>query len=317
MLHVGVTGASGFIGRALVKALNRHTAFDGVALLRRPNNRDSSLGETRVLGDLAGDADLSSFLLGLDAIVHAAARVHVMNEAAEDPEAEFQRVNVAGTLNIARQARRAGVRRFIYISSIKVNGENSGPHPFKADDAPHPRDPYGRSKFDAEQALMSLGRETGLEVVIIRPPLVYGPGVAANFAILMRLVKSGIPLPFAKIANRRSLIYLENLIDLILTCLTHPAAANQVFLARDDVDISTTELLQSLARALGRPSRLFPFPQSWLDRLLRLSGKGGLADRLLGSLQVDIEKNAALLDWHPPVHFHDGIRKTAKAFLQQ
>ena len=256
-------------------------------------------------------------MAGVQIVIHAAARVHVMSESSADPLAEFRKVNVDGTLNLARQAVAAGVRRFIFVSSIKVNGEGTEPgKPYKADDAPAPVDPYGISKLEAEHGLLALAAETGMEVVIIRPVLVYGPGVKANFRSMMNWLNKGIPLPLGSIRNKRSLVALDNLVDLIVTCIEHPAAANQVFLVSDGEDLSTTELLRRMGAALGKPARLLPLPGAWLNGAACLLGKGAIAQRLCGSLQVDIEKTRRLLGWTPPVTVDEALRKTARHFLE-
>jgi nucleoside-diphosphate-sugar epimerase len=257
-------------------------------------------------------------LAGVSVVIHCAARVHVMNEEATEPLAEFRRVNVAGTLRLARQAAEAGVRRFLFVSSIKVNGEHSQPgRPFTADQHPAPGDPYGVSKCEAETGLRALSQETGMEVVIIRPPLVYGPGVKANFLAMMRWLWRGVPLPLGGITdNRRSLVFLDNLVDLIVTCIDHPAAANQTFLVSDDEDLSTTALLRRMAAALGRPARLVPVPVGLITLGARMIGRPGVAQRLCGSLQVDIGKTKELLDWSPPVSVGEGLRRTAEHWLK-
>ena len=243
-------------------------------------------------------------------VVHAAARVHIMRDIVSDPLLEYRKVNVDGTLNLARQSARAGVERFVFISSIKVNGEETVVgHAFRPEDEAKPVDPYGISKWEAEQGLRKIAKETGMEVVIIRPPLVYGPGVKGNFANLIKLVRKGLPLPLGAIHNRRSMIALDNLVDLIITCIDHPNAANQVFLASDGQDLSTTELLQGLAQAMGRSSRLLPVPGALLSLAATILGKKPVVDRLLGSLQVDISKTRELLDWTPPISVDDGLRR--------
>jgi UDP-glucose 4-epimerase len=269
-----------------------------------------------VVGNICSDTDFASALAEVACVVHLAARVHVMQDVSADPLAEFRRVNVEGTLNLARQAAAAGVRRFVYVSSVKVNGEATRPgHPFTACDGPSPTDPYGVSKFEAEQGLLSLAREIGMEVVIVRPPLVYGPGVKANFLEMMRWLDRGIPLPLGAIRNKRSLVALDNLVDLIITCIDHPAAANEVFLVSDGEDLSTTDLLRRTAMALGRPSRLIPLPTVMLSAGLSAIGKGDLARRLCDSLQVDISKTRERLGWEPPVKIDVALRKTAEDYL--
>ena len=248
--------------------------------------------------------------------MHLAARVHVMNDKSSDPLAEFRRVNVEGTAALARQAAVAGVRRFVFLSSVKVNGEFTKPgHPFTADDVPSPEDPYGVSKHEAEQLLRKIAIETGMEVVIIRPPLVYGPGVKANFESMMRWLARGVPLPLAAVTqNRRSLVALNNLVDLIVTCLNHPAAANQTFLVSDGEDLSTTQLLKRMGAAIGQPARLFYLPPALLKLGATIINKPGIYQRLCGSLQLDIAKTRQLLGWIPPVSVDEGLRRAAEGF---
>jgi len=310
-----VTGATGFVGRALV---NR-AALDGLQLraTARRQKTDWPPGvEIASVGDLAPATDWRTALDGVDVVVHCAARVHIMNESVTNPLAEFRRVNVAGTLNLARQAVDAGVLRFVFISSIKVNGEGTPlDQPYTVDHLPAPVDLYGISKHEAELGLLQLAEETGLEVVIIRPVLVYGPGVKANFLSMMRWLQQGIPLPLGALQNRRSLVALDNLVDLIVTCLDHPAGANKIFLVSDGEDISTTELLRRTAAALGRPARLIRVPPLILRTAARFLGKTDLAQRLCGSLQVDISNTREVLGWVPPVSVDDALKQTARHFL--
>lgn len=308
-----VTGATGFVGNAVVQRLLAEDNSQCVAVaVRRDNQLWSDRVVTRVMGDLEPSTDWSAVLEGISTVVHCAARVHVMADTAEDPLTEFRRINVQGTLNLARQATGAGVRRFVFVSSIKVNGEATQPgSSFTADDVPAPLDAYGVSKMEAEQGLRELEAETGMEVVIIRPPLVYGLGVKANFSTMMRWLRRGVPLPLGAVHNQRSLVALDNLIDLIVTCLTHPAAANQTFLVSDGEDVSTTELLRRMGKAMGHPARLIPVPASWLKLAAALVGKQDVAQRLCGSLQVDIEKTRRLLDWTPPLSLDEGLRRAA------
>ena len=268
------------------------------------------------MGDLEPSTDWSVALGGVSAVVHCAARVHVMSDTAADPLAEFRQVNVQGTLNLARQAAAVGARRFVFVSSIKVNGEATQlGRPFTADDAPAPLDAYGVSKMEAEQGLRELSAQTGMEVVIIRPPLVYGPDVKANFAAMMRWLRRGIPLPLGAIHNQRSLVALDNLVDLIVTCLSHPAADNQTFLVSDGEDVSTTELLQRMGQAMNRPARLIPVPAGLLMQAAALLGKRDVAQRLCCSLQLDIEKTRQLLNWNPPLTLDQGLKKAAEGFV--
>jgi nucleoside-diphosphate-sugar epimerase len=307
--RVLVTGATGFVGEALVFRLLRDKVFTPVAAVR---------GETRLAGlcpVVAFGLDENSPLPPLedvDVVVHCAARVHVMNEVAADPLAAFRQVNVEGTARLARHAAKSGVKRFIFISSIKVNGEATLPGaPFSADDAPAPVDPYGISKREAEDALRQISQDTGMEVVIIRPPLIYGPGVKANFLNMMCWLERGIPLPFGAINNRRSLVAIGNLIDLITVCIKHPAAGGHVFLVSDAQDLSTTQLLRRMAGALNVKPRLLPLPSSLMTVGAALIGRQDLAQRLCGSLQVDIGKTQAILGWLPAIGVDQALRNTA------
>ena len=310
-MKVLVTGASGFVGRALLMRLNATSAMTAVGSVRnRAGVLFDSGGSVLTVGDLTSQTDWSRALISAEAVVHTAARVHVMQEAAADPLAEFRRVNVEGTLNLARQAAAAGVRRFAFISSIKVNGESTElAHPFTADAGTEPLDAYGISKMEAENGLQRIASETGMEVVVIRPPLVYGPGVKGNFAAMVRWLKRGLPTPLGAIHNSRSLVALDNLTDLIAICLTHPAAAGQTFLVSDGEDVSTTELLRRLGHAMNRPARLIPVPASWLKLAASMVGKQDMAQRLCSSLQVDIEKTRRLLGWQPPLTLDQGLKK--------
>lgn len=266
--------------------------------------------------DLGPHADWREALREVDVVVHLAARVHVMREASSDPLAEFRRCNVAGTLRLAQQAAGAHVRRLIYLSSIKVNGESTAPgRPYTADDSPAPRDPYGVSKLEAERALQEVSATSRMETVIIRPPLVYGPGVKANFERMMRWLRRGIPLPLGAVRNRRSLLALDNLVDLIRVCLTHPAAADRVFLAADGEDLSTPDLLRRLGRALGVSPRLVPFPVPLLRAAGRLTGHSEVVERLCGSLQVSIASTRERLRWTPPVGVDVALERAARHFL--
>ncbi|TWC34987.1 nucleoside-diphosphate-sugar epimerase [Pseudomonas sp. SJZ079] len=317
-MRVLLTGATGFVGRGLLDRMSTLVNLELVAALRRPVSGFPEYVTRLQVSGLEPDTDWQEALKGIDAVIHSAARVHVMHDQVSEPLAAFRKINLDGTLNLARQAATAGVRRFVFISSIKVNGEGtSGGVPYLADAQPAPADPYGISKMEAEQGLRALATETGMEVVIIRPTLVYGPGVKANFLNMMRWLDKGVPLPFGAINNRRSLVALDNLVDLIVTCIDHPAAANQTFLVSDGEDLSTTELLRRMGAALGKPARLLPVPSWLLVTGAAVLGKQALSQRLCGSLQVDIGKTQKLLNWTPPVSVDEALRKTAKHFLEQ
>lgn len=268
-----------------------------------------------LMPELADDTDWSGALSGITTVIHCAARVHVMRESAANPLealALFRRVNVDATLNLARQAAAKGVRQFIFISSVKVNGEATLPgQPFTEDSPLRPEDAYGVSKQEAETALLELGRGSGMAITIVRPPLVYGPGVRANFLSMILWVRRGVPLPLGSIANQRSFVFLDNLVSLVLCCVDNQKAYNQVFLVSDGRDLSTTELLRACAQALKVPSRLLPFPSRLLTLLAKLSGKKSIADRLCQSLQVDIGKAKRVLGWTPPYTVEQGLRAVA------
>lgn len=311
-----ITGANGFVGQAFCfEALARCMKVRGA--VRQTAELPAEI-EHAIIGDIDESTDWSSALTGCDVVVHLAARVHVMNDSASDPLAEFRKINVEGTLNLASQAAKSGVKRFFFISSVKVNGESTLPHsPFKEDDISNPQDAYGISKHEAERGLLEIAHETGMEVVIIRPPLVYGAGVKANFASMIKAVNSGLPMPFGAIHNQRSLIYVGNLVDFILKCVSHPAAANQIFLVSDGVDVSTTALLQACAKALDVKPRLIPVPQKILALVFKLLGRKNLAQRLCGNLQVDISKARQLLDWTPPYSMDEGLKATVLPLIKK
>ncbi len=312
-----VTGANGFVGSSLVPKLVG-CGFEVRRLVRDKNYKDSLKIKSFCIDDLDDVIDLTEPLKDVDVVIHLAARVHMMTDKHIDPLAEYRRVNVESTMNLARQAASLGVKRFIFVSSIKVNGELTRKDMlFKADDNPNPQDPYGVSKLEAEAGLMRLAKETGMEVVIVRPPLVYGPGVKANFLSMIRVLDRGIPLPFGRVNNKRSLVFVDNLVDLLVRVIDHPKAAGQVFLVSDDHDVSTTALLKSISSALGKKAKLIPVPLFILKAIFYLITKTGLSQRLLGSLGLDISKTKELLNWNAPVSFEEGISRTAKSFLNK
>lgn len=307
-MNLMITGHTGFVGSALAVSFVQKFGKANVTLVGRrclPGQQDIFVQKK-----LSADENFANCLQNIDVVVHAAARVHVMHDDAQDTLAEYRTMNVAATVNLATQAAAAGVKRFIFISSIKVNGETTtGSKPFTAFDKVHHNDPYGTSKAEAESALRELATSTDMEFVIIRPPLVYGPGVKANFAALLRLAKMNLPLPLGAIHNKRSLVALDNLVDLILTCITHPKAANQTFLVSDDRDLSTTELLKLMTETSGKTPRLLPISKDFILLMGKLLGKQTFVDRLCGDLQVDIEHTKKTLDWFPPVSVEEGIYK--------
>lgn len=308
-----LTGASGFVGRAVATAAQAR----GHAVRTAGRSTPAPGSDGVMIGDLGAAVDWSQALAGREVVIHLAARVHVMRETASDPIAAFRAVNRDATIALANAALHAGVRRFVYISTIKGLGEGDESRPYRSSDAASPTDPYGRSKWEAEQALGELGAKSGLEVVIIRPPLVHGPGAGGNLRRLLRILSKGIPLPFASIKNRRAMVGVENLADLIVRVSTHPAATGRIFLVSDAETLSTPELIETLAEGTQRPSRLFPFPPSLLDGIARGLGFGAEAQRLFGSLEVDMTDTMEVLQWAPPVGAREGLRAMARAWVER
>ncbi len=310
-MKILLTGATGFVGHHLLENIDKK--FSVVTAGRNEPQRHKGEFIQCQFGELSCSAIAEH---DINTVIHCAARVHVMKDDSVDPLQAYREVNTVGTMNLAKQAAEAGVKRFIFVSSIKVNGESTQAIPFSQCCRHAPEDFYGQSKSEAEVELLNLAKQTGFEVVIIRPTLVYGPGVKANFASLMSLVAKGIPLPFACINNnKRSLVSVTNLVDLIVTCIDHPKAANEVFLVSDDQDVSTSEMVKYMAKALGRPIWQLPVPLWSYNFLGKLLGKKGVVDRLTGSLQVDISHTKETLGWVPPQSLEDGFKKTAQAFL--
>ena len=310
-MEVLVSGASGFVGQALVKSLNDlpDLRVSGAVRSAQRNPSDGMLE----IGDLHSKTDWSALLQNKKVVIHTAALLNLTPDEAADGLAAFREVNTAGTLNFARQAAAAGVRRFVFISSIKVNGEQTlRGVPFKEGDAPDPSDAYAISKLEAEQGLWEIGRDTDMEIVVIRPPLVYGPEVKGNFASLVTLVRRGLPLPLGAVKNKRSFVSLDNLVDLITVCIVHPRAANQLFLVSDGDDLSTPELLRRVATAVKKPAILIPVPNRFLEFAAFLLGRKMQAQRLLGSLQVDIAKVRDVLNWEPLISVDEGLRRCCK-----
>lgn len=301
-----LTGATGFVGRQILAKLPSDTHVFGRS---KPEQACRFFS-----GELHANTDFRKALQGVDVVLHCAARAHVMNETAENAAMLYEEVNTLATLSLARQAAELGIKRFIFISTIKVNGESTlEGKPFRASDTAHPQDDYGLSKAKAENGLREIAQKTGMEIVIIRPPLVYGPGVKANFAAMLKLAGKNLPLPLGAIHNKRSLVAVGNLVDLVLRCIEHPNAANQTFLVSDDSDVSTTALLQTMTRCFGKKPWLLPVPAPLLRGVAALVGKQAVIDRLCGNLQVDITHTKKMLDWVPPLTFEQAIKQCAES----
>lgn len=324
-MKVLATGATGFVGQALVDNLIDSNC-DVTALVRELSTKLPKEIKQVAAGDLRDWSvkppsfkdDMEQALFNIDVVIHLAARVHVMDDSSNNPLTAFRTENHDATMALAKIAAEANVKRFIFISSVKVNGEMTElKKPFTPEDQFVPDDPYGLSKYEAEQGLLALAKETGMEVVIIRPPLVYGPGVRANFESMMKWLNKGVPLPFGAIHNKRSLVGLDNLVSFITHCIDHPQAANEVFLISDGEDVSTTELLNKVAKSLGKKAWLIPVPVSWMTFAARLIGKEAVANRLFGYLQLDSSKATNLLGWKPVTTMNEQLKKTADAYLNK
>lgn len=311
MQKILITGASGFLGNEICNTLHAR-GIPFVAAVR-----DNAKYDQQEVGDLTRVTKWADVLTGCDVVIHLAARVHVMSDTASTSLDAYRAVNVDATLNLARQAVGQGIKRFIFVSSVKVNGERTTDKPFSALDRPAPIDPYGQSKFEAECALRKLSSETGLELAIVRPPLIYGPGVRANFLKLMQLIKLGLPLPFGNIQNRRSLVALDNVVDLLLLCAYHPYAAGKTFMVSDDEDVSLSNLVALIARSMDRHPIMVPVPANLMMSCAHLFGKAENASRLFGSLQVDISDTKKCLGWRPVKNVEEAVEKTVSHFLAQ
>lgn len=313
-MRVLVTGVNGFIGTAIVTKLHEQDRYQ----VRTLGRASSSLipGDYHSV-DLSLSKDWTSFLTDVDVVVHCAARAHIMKDQSNDPLLSFREINTQATLDLAGQAADAGVKRFIFISSVKVNGERTFLNrSYNEKCQPIPEDPYGLSKFEAEQGLLAMARSTGMQVVIIRPPLVYGPGVKGNLLSLLKIARLGLPLPFGSIRNMRSMVYVGNLVDFIIKCIDHPAAANEIFLISDGRDTSTSELIRLIRQRMGMPSRLLPFPPVMLLFIARLVGKRAMMERLCGNLQVDSSNARKKIGWSAPFTVEDGISEMVCEFLK-
>lgn len=310
-MKILVTGANGFVGRALCAVLAKQ-GFNVIAVMRKQKSIAGC--RTIVVGEVNANTVWKDALKDVDVVVHLAARVHVMSENTQDPLSEFRDLNVAGTLHLANEAAKAGVKRFIYLSSIGVNGAVSAV-PFTHLSAHNPHNAYAQSKHEAELCLSEACKTNAMQFIVIRPPLVYGKNAPGNFKELLRIIKLGLPLPFGAIHNKRSLIYIENLTSFITVCITHPNAANNTFLVSDGADVSTTQLLKACAFALNKPLWLIPVPQSWLAFMFKLLGKASMADRLLGNLQIDNTHACQTLSWRPPYTLAQGLERTVNEVL--
>ena len=330
MPRVLVTGANGFLGKAVSHGLaeagyivrrairNNFDQIDDKDIeINTKNSKVNINDEVAIVGNIDPDTDWSDALEGVDVIVHLAARVHIMKEEISDPLHEFRQVNTLGSKNLAQSAAGSQVNRLVYVSTVKVNGEHTDDAPFVETNIPNPQDPYAVSKWEAEQALMDIAKQTGLEVVIIRPPLVYGPGVKGNLLRLIRWIDMGIPLPFRNVDNRRSFIGVDNLVDFITKCSLHPQAAGEIFLISDENDLSTTELIKKLAYSLNKPVYLFPIPINIIRTFSKIIRKRGPIDRLFGSLQIKSEKARCLLNWTPPFSVDEGMSRTVSWYRSQ
>lgn len=315
MNKVLVTGAAGFVGKATCQKLSTTGHF--VRKVIRGNCLNEGKDNDAVSLSINASTNWANSLKDIDTVIHLAARVHVMNDAEDDPLKTFRDINTTGTIQLAKAAATAGVQRFIFLSSIKVNGDFTVDKPFNEVMLPDPQGPYAISKHEAELGLLKIAMESPMEIVIIRPPLVYGPGVKANFLRLLRMVVRGVPLPFGAISNKRSMIALDNLVDVLITCIDHPAAANEIFLVSDGSDLSTAELTQCIARQTKYAARLFFIPLSFIKCCAIVFGKEDIANRLTQSLQIDSSKVKELLEWQPPVTVEQGVAKTVEWFLQK
>lgn len=310
MSNLLITGANGFVGRALILKLALETNHFVRASVRKKIIQFPSQIEVLENMDASSNTNWTDALRDIDVVVHLFARVHVMDDKVADPLLEFRNINVNATITLAKTAAKLGIKRFIFLSSVKVNGESTFHKPFSEFDLPHPQDAYAISKWEAEKALRKISKDTGMEVVIIRSPLVYGPNVKANFLKMMQYIKRGIPLPLGAIQNKRSLIGIDNLVDFIAMTISHPKAAHQTFLISDDEDISTTDLLRRIGKHIGKPARLIPLHPKILSFIFNILGRQDFGDRLLGSLEVDITKAKKLLAWSPPKTLDEGLKAT-------
>lgn len=315
-MHILVTGAKGFVGSAVFEQLRKDPSTTVVGAVRSISASDTDSVQLKSVGDIGAETNWSEALENVDTVVHLAARAHVLNDLSADPMAEFRHVNVEGALALATQALEAGVKRFIFISSIGVNGSVTESCPFTEMSTPAPHADYAISKFEAEESLKALVKATSMELVIVRPPLVYAANAPGNFKRLLKLVEFGIPLPFGMIDNQRSMIALENLVDFIITCARHPAAANETFVISDTEDVSIGEMMQLLGKGMGKKILLLPAPSGLLRLAAAFFGKKGLYTQLCCSLQVDASKGRNLLDWKAPLTAAAALEQVGRKYKQ-
>lgn len=314
MLKILVTGANGFVGRELSRMLLAR-GYDVRASVRQLGEHGAghipNIADVVSVGDIGSETNWSQALKDIDVVVHLAARVHILQEVSKNPLEAFRSVNVLGSERLARMAVQAGVRRFVYISSISIHGNSTVERPYVEEDDAHPHSPYAVSKWEGELALRRIAEASGLELVIVRPPLVYGPGVGGNFLRLMRWADKGLPLPLGSVKNLRSFIGIDNLVDLLVCCVEHPRAAGETFLAADSEDLSTPDLIRRVASLLGRPTRILPFPVGVLRAVASAVRMDDVVDRLCNSLQVNAGKAHRILGWRPHATLNDGFARTA------
>ena len=308
-LNILVTGGNGFLGSFILKTLSKRSLYKVISLIRNQSSSGEKTYKEFLIPDKENSFEWNEIMNKVDVVIHSAGMAHITKKNTKESLDQFRKANVDLTLKVAKEAVKAKVKRFIFISTIKVNGEVTNTSPFKSNDKPNPCDAYASSKYDAESQLTSLCKESKLETVIIRPPLIYGPGVKGNLSLLFKALNLGLPLPLGKAqGNKRSFIGIENLVDLIIKCIDHPKAAYKTFLVSDGCDLSTAELIRKTGQAISKPARLFNIPLPLIKFLLKIIGKKELIDRLFCNLQIDINYTCSELDWSPPFQVEEGLK---------